>query len=98
MSVFEGLMLVCFGAAWPVSIYKSWVSRTAAGKSVVFLYVVLIGYGAGIVHKVVYNLDFIIYLYMLNAAMVIADILLYYRNKLIDRRKMRRVEDIEWTV
>jgi hypothetical protein len=33
MSVFEIAMLVCFGAAWPVSIYKSLKTRAVAGKS-----------------------------------------------------------------
>jgi len=43
MSVFEAIMLICFGAAWPLSIYKSYVSRTTAGKSVIFLYVIFAG-------------------------------------------------------
>jgi len=51
MSAFEVLMLVCFGAAWPASIYRSYVSRTTAGKSIVFLVVVFAGYLAGITHK-----------------------------------------------
>jgi hypothetical protein len=40
-------MLVCFGAAWPASIYRSWTSRTVAGKSLVFLIIVFAGYIAG---------------------------------------------------
>ncbi len=86
MSIFEAVMLICFGAAWPVSIYKSWTSRTSAGKSVVFLYIVVIGYVSGIVHKVLYSSDGLIYLYLINALMVIADIMLFYRNRRIDRR------------
>ncbi|TAL25088.1 MAG: hypothetical protein EPN94_06010 [Nitrospirae bacterium] len=74
-------MLLCFGAAWPVSIYKSYTSRTTAGKSVTFLFIVLIGYIAGIFHKVFNNFDFVIWLYIMNAAMVAVDILLYMRNK-----------------
>jgi hypothetical protein len=80
MSIFEAVMLICFGVAWPVSIYKSWTSRTCAGKSVIFLYIVIIGYAAGITHKILYSPDWVIILYILDGLMVIIDILLYYRN------------------
>lgn len=73
-------MLVCFGAAWPFSIYRSYISRSNAGKSVAFLFVVLIGYIAGIFHKIFNNFDAVVYLYGFNGILVIADILLYYRN------------------
>ncbi|MDR3164685.1 MAG: hypothetical protein LBU13_03825 [Synergistaceae bacterium] len=44
----ETVMLLCFGAAWPASILKSWRSRTARGKSLFFLLIILTGYAAGI--------------------------------------------------
>ena len=47
-SLLEITMLVCFGAAWPISIYKSWTSHSSKGKSVVFLAVIVVGYAAGI--------------------------------------------------
>lgn len=74
-------MLICFGAAWPASIYRSYVSRTTAGKSIVFLVVIFVGYLAGIAHKVMHDLDGVTWLYALNAVMVFADILLYQRNR-----------------
>lgn len=83
MSIFELIMMLCFGAAWPVSIYKSFVAKSNEGKSVMFLYIILIGYIAGITHKILYSYDFIIYLYIINRVMVLTDILLYYRNKRI---------------
>jgi cation transport ATPase len=81
MSPFEVAMLVCFGAAWPASIYRSWTSRTVAGKSLVFLVIVFAGYVAGIMHKVFYNPDLVLWLYALNALMVLVDIGLYLRNR-----------------
>ncbi len=84
-SIFEVVMLVCFGAAWPVSICKSYKSRTTAGKSVVFLVIVEIGYVAGICFKLTGTLDYVIALYVLNALMVLVDIGLYRRNTLIMR-------------
>ena len=84
-SVFEVMMLVCFGAAWPASIYKSYVSRTTAGKSVVFLVVVELGYLSGICFKLTGTLDYVLGLYILNSLMVLADIALYFRNTAIIR-------------
>jgi hypothetical protein len=84
MSIFEVIMLVCFGAAWPFSIYKSCRSKNNRGKSVVFLFIVLLGYMAGILHKVLYNFDLVILLYGINCVMVSIDILLYFRNRRYD--------------
>jgi len=87
VSVFEILMLVCFGAAWPVSIYKSLKTRAVAGKSLFFLLIVLVGYLAGILHKLIFHYDLVILLYALNALMVGFDILLYLRNRLYHVRR-----------
>lgn len=85
MSIFEIIMLVCFGAAWPFNIIKSYRSQSTKGKSVLFLYIVVIGYISGIVHKALYSNDIVIVLYAINAVMVFVDILLYYRNKRIEK-------------
>jgi hypothetical protein len=90
LSIFEIIMLVCFGAAWPSSIYKSYTSRTARGKSVVFLVIVLLGYGAGVLHKLYFSLDWVILLYLLNGLMIAADIVLYVRNTALDRHVQER--------
>ena len=87
MSVFEIAMLVCFGAAWPVSIYKSLKTRAVAGKSLFFLIIVLVGYVAGVLHKLIFHYDLVIFLYLLNAVMVSLDIVLYLRNRLYHVRK-----------
>lgn len=83
MSIFEVGMLICFGTAWPFSIYKSIRYKHVNGKSAPFLIIVLFGYLSGIAHKALYSFDAVIYLYILNAAMVIIDISLYftYRSK-----------------
>jgi hypothetical protein len=87
MSVFEILMLVCFGLSWPFNIYKSLRSRTAKGKSVQFLFALELGYIAGILHKIFYNYDFVVWLYVLNFLMVLTDIFLYFRNVGLDKKK-----------
>lgn len=86
MSPFEILMLIAFGAAWPFSIYKSAKSRSTGGKSPLFLIILFFGYIAGILHKIFYSMDKVIFLYILNAAMVLTDTLLYIRNKHYEKK------------
>ncbi|ADY56832.1 hypothetical protein Sgly_2550 [Syntrophobotulus glycolicus DSM 8271] len=93
MSIFEIIMLVCFGAAWPFSIYKAYTSRSIKGKSASFLIVILIGYAAGILNKIYYRYDEVVYLYLLNFIMVSTDLLIYFRNRWLngkeDPRKLK---------
>lgn len=77
MSIFEIIMLVCFGSAWPFSIYKAIKTKSVKGKSPAFMIVILVGYLAGVLHKVFYNYDRIVYLYILNFILVFVDLLLY---------------------
>lgn len=81
MSIFEIIMLLCFGAAWPFSIYRSYTSGTTGGKSVVFLIVLLFGYASGIANKLLLHFDNVVYLYVLNMVMVGIDTALWFRNK-----------------
>lgn len=81
-AVFESIMLICFGLAWPASIFKSYRSRTNRGKSIFFLYIILFGYANGILFQA---LSFsasskILILFFINSALVAIDILIYYRN------------------
>lgn len=87
MSPFEIAFLICFGAAWPASIYKSFKSRTNKGKSLFFLLLILIGYTMGILHKIFYSMDGVILLYILNFLMVLTDMILYFRNGRIAKRE-----------
>lgn len=87
MSIFEALMLLSFGAAWPTQIYKSYTSRKTSGKSVAFLYIVIFGYLSGIIHKILYSRDIVMVLYIINLIMVSIDICLYYRNRAIEKKE-----------
>ena len=49
----EALTIFCFGLSWPISIRKSWISRTAKGKSLFFEVFLLIGYAFGITRKTI---------------------------------------------
>ena len=81
MTIFEAIMLICFGASWPVSIVKTYKVKNPVGKSVVFLWLIIIGYIAGIINKMQNHVDWVLGLYILNLVMVSADLFLviYYR-------------------
>ncbi len=93
--IFEVLMIICFGASWPFNVIKSYKARTAKGKSLWFLCLIIFGYIAGIASKFINeaymaNLStkwYVLFFYFLNLIMVTADLLLYFRNKKLDRRK-----------
>jgi len=81
MSIFEIGMLICFGASWPFAVAKTYKTKNVKGKSILFLSLILIGYLFGILHKIFHSYDLVIYLYMINGLMVLADIILYFRYK-----------------
>lgn len=84
-NILETVMLVCFAAAWPASIHKSWISRTRKGKSLAFMLIVLTGYIAGIAKVLVSPAAiYMLIPYTLNTALVSCDLALYYRNYRID--------------
>jgi len=87
--VFEILMLICFGASWPINAVKSYKARTTKGKSIVFLFAIFIGYIFGILAKLLSTYKwYVMFFYILNITMVSVDILLYFRNRKLDRQNV----------
>ncbi|HIT87957.1 MAG TPA: hypothetical protein IAB62_09705 [Candidatus Coprocola pullicola] len=86
MSILEAIMLLCFGAAWPFSIIRSFKSKSTNGKSLAFLLVLILGYIAGILNKLLYDNDIVLYLYILNLIMVSTDAILWIRNKKYEKQ------------
>lgn len=78
MSIFEVLMLVCFGLSWPVSVAKSLSTRKVTGKSPLFMGIVILGYLCGVAHKIFFSFDWVIWLYVFNLAMVALDLGVYF--------------------
>lgn len=78
ISIFEIIMLICFGLSWPVAIIKTLRSKTVKGVSSLFYWFVFIGYVAGTIHKIIFNFDLVIILYIANCLMVGTQIVLYY--------------------
>lgn len=92
--ILEIIMIVSFGASWPLNVMKSYKARTAKGKSLPFLCLIFFGYIAGIASKLMnetYMAAFsekwyVLFFYILNLVMVGADLLLYFRNKALDKK------------
>ena len=91
----EIVMILSFGASWPMNVIKSYRARTTKGKSIGFLCLIFFGYIAGIASKLMnetYMAAFaqkwyVLFFYCLNLLMVGTDILLYMRNKKIDKER-----------
>lgn len=77
-SIFEVAMLMSFAISWPFSIIKSLKTKFVLGKSPSFMIIVLIGYVFGIIHKLTYSYDIVIYCYIFNFLLISFDIILYY--------------------
>ena len=92
--ILEIIMIVSFGASWPMNVVKSYKARTTKGKSLAFLLLIFLGYVAGIASKFAneaYMASFsekwyVLFFYFLNLVMVSIDLALYFRNKKLDRR------------
>lgn len=94
--LFEALTILCFGLSWPISIRKSYISRTAKGKSLFFEIFLLVGYAFGIVRKIIQvtqmgSSGFLFYLsfffYVMNFIEISIDVALYFRNTRLDRER-----------
>lgn len=89
--ILEIMMLICFGFSWPLNVIKSYKARTAKGKSLPFLLLIISGYIAGIASKFVNPaFDFadkwyVLFFYFLNLIMVSLDVVMYVRNRRLDK-------------
>ena len=82
VTVFESVMLICFGLSWPISVYKSVKSKSTKGKSILFTFAIIIGYLAGITSKIIgSNYNYVLALYLINLAFVSVDLALYFINR-----------------
>ncbi len=91
--ILEIVMIVAFGASWPLNVLKSCRARTAKGQSLPFLVLIFCGYIAGITSKFLnetYMSEFsskwyVLIFYFINLTMVGIDLLIYARNARLDR-------------
>lgn len=92
--ILEVVMIVSFGASWPMNVMKSYKARTAKGKSLAFLCLILFGYVAGITGKLInpafmatiHEKWYVLFFYVLNFIMVFTDLCVYFRNRKLDKK------------
>lgn len=93
--ILEVIMIVSFGASWPLNVVKSYKARTTKGKSLGFLCIIFFGYVAGIASKILnesYMSSFsskwyVLLFYVLNLLMVGTDLCIYFRNYKLDKKR-----------
>ena len=96
--ILEVIMIVSFGASWPLNVIKSYKARTTKGKSLGFLILIFFGYIAGITSKLinpVYMSEisskwYVLFFYVLNFIMVGADLVVYVRNYKLDKKNLQK--------
>ena len=82
-TIFEGIMIFCWGVSWPVAVFKTLKTKTVKGVSVVFLWFVLLGYISGILFKISERMasgyfNPVLFLYIFNLVVVGTELVLYY--------------------
>ena len=92
-NILEAAMIVCFGISWPINIIKLLRSKTAKGTSIMFYFLIDIGYIAGIASKFIKLFQgtatpgYVWFFYFLNFFMVLFGIIIYFRNRKLDKAK-----------
>jgi len=88
--IFEALMIIAFGISWPINLYKSIKTKSAKGKSVLFLSFIMFGYISGIIGKIVTNnITYVFIFYIINLTLVTADFIMYFINRSRDNRVIK---------
>ena len=92
-SILETVMLICFGFSWPLNVIKAYKAKTAKGTSLPFILLIITGYIAGIAAKVITGqINYVLIAYIVNLAIVSLNIVIYFRNVSLDKKRLQRME------
>lgn len=92
-SILETVMLICFGFSWPLNVIKAYKAKTAKGTSLPFILLIITGYIAGIAAKVITGqINYVLIAYIVNLAIVSLNIVIYFRNVSIDKKRLLGME------
>lgn len=93
-SVFETIMLICFGLSWPLNLIKAYKAKTARGTSLPFILLIITGYIAGISAKLITGqVNYVLIAYLLNLAIVSLNVVVYFRNVSLDKKADKKVHN-----
>ena len=92
-SILETIMLVCFGFSWPLNVIKAYKAKTAKGTSLPFILLIITGYIAGISAKIISGqINYVLIAYILNLAIVSLNLIVYFRNVSLDKKRLQEME------
>ena len=92
-SIFETVMLVCFGFSWPLNVIKAYKAKTAKGTNLPFILLIITGYIAGISAKLISGqINYVLIAYILNLTIVSLNVIVYFRNVSLDKKRLQRME------
>lgn len=92
-SILETVMLVCFGFSWPLNVIKAYKAKTAKGTSLPFVLLIITGYIAGISAKLISGqINYVLIAYILNLAIVSLNLIVYFRNVSLDKKRLQGME------
>ncbi|MBQ8028520.1 MAG: hypothetical protein IJ262_03825 [Clostridia bacterium] len=92
-SILETVMLICFGFSWPLNVMKAYRAKTAKGTSLPFILLIIIGYIAGISAKLISGqINYVLIAYILNLAIVLLNVIVYFRNISLDKKRLKGME------
>ena len=87
-SIFETIMLICFGLSWPINVMKAYKARTTKGTSLPFILLIIFGYLSGITAKLLMpQTNYVFIVYLINLAVVSLNLLVYFRNRKLDKEQ-----------
>ena len=87
-SIFETIMLICFGLSWPINVMKAYKARTTKGTSLPFILLIIFGYLSGITAKLLMpQTNYVLIVYLINLAVVSLNLLVYFRSKKLDKEQ-----------
>lgn len=101
-TIFEIVMVLCFGASWPFNIIRAYKARTAKGTSLQFTVLIGIGYVGGILSKIFAAVEegsgywnglriLAFVFYFINLTMIVTALVIYFRNKKLDAKRAAEV-------
>ena len=92
-SIFETIMLMCFGFSWPLNVIKAYRAKTTKGTSLPFILLIITGYIAGISAKLISGqINYVLIAYVLNLAITSLNVIVYFRNLSLDRKRSQKTE------
>lgn len=85
-------MMVCFGASWPIGLWKLWTSKSCGGVSIRFYTLIISGYVLGLL-RFIGAWNWVGWFYLMNISMVAMAMGLVISYRVRDRKLSAREQE-----